>query len=97
MEGVVALAWVRDPDGRRVAMTEHCFDWIASSHPELQIHEREILRTVTDPDRRTKGPRPGEEWFHLSGLGPTRRLRVVVRYERDTGSIITAFAGPFLP
>ena len=53
--------------------------------------DERIFGAVADPDRRVAGPEVGEEWFHSSGFGPSRWLRVVVHYEEDRGRIVTAF------
>lgn len=80
-----------DPDGRRVVLTPDRWLHIRLRHDELNVHLDVILEAVARPDRRARGPRPGEEWFYLEGVGPSRWIRVVVQYEEGRGLIITAF------
>jgi hypothetical protein len=40
---------------------------------------------------------PGEEWFYLRVLGPSRWLKVVVTYREGLGRIHTAFARRAFP
>ena len=84
--------WERlDPDGRRVVLTARNWLHIRLRHDELDVPPDVVLEAVARPDRRAHGPRRGEEWFYLEGVGPTRWIRVVVQYEDGRGLIITAF------
>lgn len=51
----------------------------------------DVLEAVRIPDRRRAGHEPNEEWFYREGVGPSRWIKVVVIYEADRGSVITAF------
>jgi hypothetical protein len=89
------IASVRDPDGRRVVLTEELH--IETGHADLARNLRDIMAAVREPDRRTTGGRAGEEWFLAEGVGPGRWLQVVVHYEGGEGWIVTAFARRFPP
>lgn len=90
---MTVIAEVVDPDRRRVELTAERWGHIIRSdgHPELGHHQADVLRCVRSPDRRLAGRRPGEEWFYAAGRGPSRWLKVVVRYEQDRGAILTCF------
>ncbi len=90
---MTVIAEVVDPDGRRVALTAERWGHIirADGHPELAHHQVHVLGCVRSPDRRLAGRRSGEEWFYAAGRGPSRWLKVVVRYEQDCGAILTSF------
>jgi hypothetical protein len=91
-------ATVVDPDGRTVELTSERWAHITDGHPELARLRDEVLETVRIPSRRWPGPTVGEEWFYREGVGPSRWLKVVVRYEStDRGSIVTAFARRRMP
>lgn len=51
----------------------------------------DVLKAVRTPDRRCIGHESNEEWFYREGVGPSRWIKVVVIYEADRGSVITAF------
>lgn len=92
------LAKVADPDGRRVDLTEERGAHITDGHPELASYRNEVLETVRTPSRRRPGGTLGEEWFYLENVGPSRWLKVVVRYETiERGWIVTAFARRSVP
>jgi hypothetical protein len=92
------IASVVDPDGRIVRLDANRWTHIADGHPELRAHQADILKAVETPSRRVPGRRPDEEWFYLEGNGPSRWLKVVVRYGHGKdGSIVTAFARRSLP
>jgi hypothetical protein len=89
---------VLDPDGRTVELTRERWWHITRGHPELADHQAEVLETVRTPIRRRPGPTVGEEWFYRQNVGPSRWLKVVVRYEAiDRGWIVTAFARRRMP
>jgi hypothetical protein len=93
-----AAATVVDPDGRAVALTEERWAHITDGHPELAHFRDEVLETVRAPDKRLAGPTPGEAWFYKQSVGPSRWLKVVVRYESiERGWIVTAFARRRMP
>jgi hypothetical protein len=92
------IAEVVDPDGRNVVLSEARWEHIAAGHPELDPFQSEVLETVQAPSRRLSGRTLGEEWFYEAEVGPSRWLKVVVRYDATgSGSIITAFARRSLP
>lgn len=92
---MTVLAAVQDPDGRRVELTserwQHIFD-AADGHPELGVHQAEVMRAIQGPDQRHPGRRENEQWFFLRDVGPSRWLQVVVAYEGARGWVVTAFA-----
>lgn len=95
-EGIFAT--VVDPDGRRVDLTEERWAHITDGHPELARYRNEVLETVRAPSRRGRGHTAGEEWFYRERTGPSRWLKVVVRYEATgRGWIVTAFARRSMP
>lgn len=89
-----------DPDGRLVVLSasrwEHIVD-PTSGHPEMTALEIEILAAVRAPDRRRLGHEPNESWFYRADVGPSQWIKVVVVYEGEYGSIITAFPRRFYP
>jgi hypothetical protein len=82
---------VVDPDGRRVVLTFERWRHILDRRPALKGNLEDVLATVAHPVARRRGHRPNEEWFYGAGFGPSRWFRVVVHYEKGTGSITTAF------
>lgn len=91
-------AIVTDPNGRSVHLTEERWGHIVTGHPELESHLADILTVVRKPQHRLQGRSEGEEWLYLDGLGPSRWLKVVVRYgESGDGWIVTAFARRSMP
>ena len=92
------LATVLDPDGRTVELAAERWRHITYGHPELARYRAEVLETVRMPSRRWSGPTVGEEWFYRETVGPSRWLKVVVRYESiDRGWIVTAFGRRRMP
>jgi hypothetical protein len=88
-----AFTTVVDPDGQAIDLTEERWAHITDGHPELTSFRGEVLATVREPDRRLAGRTLGEAWFYKESVGPSRWLKVVVRYESTgRGWIITAFA-----
>jgi hypothetical protein len=95
-DGIIAS--VLDPDGRSVVLSEARWAHITQGHPELRQHRQSVLEAVEAPSRRLSGRRTREEWFYKADVGPSRWLKVVVRYEAaGNGWIITAFARRSLP
>jgi hypothetical protein len=87
-----------DPEGRTVVLTAERWGHITERHPELAAYQTEILDTVRTPSRHRPGPTPGEHWFYRENAGPSRWLKVVVRFESiDHGNILTAFARRSMP
>jgi hypothetical protein len=80
-----------DPDGRRVVLSAERWLHILDDHEELADELHAILRGLGAPARRRLGRWPDEEWFYLTGLGPSRYVKVVVHYVRGEGRVITAF------
>ena len=103
LAGVSVLATTLDPDGRRVDLTEERWGHIVgaspsrSGHPELRPYRDEVMQAIRAPDHGKRGHAPGEEWFYLEGVGPSRFLKVVVAYDEGRGRIITAFARRSMP
>jgi hypothetical protein len=92
------IAEVVDPDGHSVVLSEARWQHIAAGHPELEPFQSEVLEAVRAPSQRLPGRTPGEEWFYKAEVGPSRWLKVVVRYDATgSGSIVTAFARRSLP
>ena len=92
------VATVLDPDGRSVDLTGERWAHITDGHPELAGYRNEVLETVRVPSRRGPGRTLGEEWFYRESVGPSRWLKVVVRYElTGRGWIVTAFARRSMP
>jgi hypothetical protein len=92
------IAEVVDSDGRNVVLSEARWEHITAGHPELEPFQSEVLEAVRAPSRRLPGRTLGEEWFYKAEVGPSRWLKVVVRYDATgSGSIITAFARRSLP
>jgi hypothetical protein len=85
---------ILDPAGRPVVLESsrwaHIIDR-SSGHPEMATLETEILEAVRAPDRFRVGHEPNEGWFYRADVGPSQWIKVVVIYEKDCGSIITAF------
>ena len=93
-----AAVKVVDPDGRMVELTDERWAHIADGHPELTRSRVEVLETVRTPDQRMAGRAVGEAWFYKQHVGPSRWLKVVVRYESSgRGWIVTAFARRRMP
>ena len=85
------LAATRDPDGRRVVLTEDRWQHIKDEHPILVRRMREIMAAVREPTRRLPGHAASEEWYFASEALPRTWLQVVVHYEGGEGWIVTAF------
>jgi hypothetical protein len=91
------VASVIDPDGRAVKLTVERWEHIVTGHPEVATFQDQVMETVAMPSRRRFGP-TGEEWFYGENRGPSRWLKVVVRYDSiDRGRIMTAFARRSMP
>ena len=79
-----------DPEERRVVLTFVAWRHIVDEHGELEVYRAAVLKAVRQPDRRTVGRSPAEEWFYLATVRPTRWIKVVVHYEGREGRIVTA-------
>jgi hypothetical protein len=90
--GTVGAETVFDPDHRPVTLTPATWRHITNGHPELGRHRRDVLHAVRRPTLTIQGPRPDEVWFYLAEAGPSRWLKVVVRFQRSRGLVVTAFA-----
>jgi hypothetical protein len=91
------LVTLTDPSGRRVVLDERGWRHITLDHPELRVHQMTIRQAVEEPAFRHRGRRPNEEWFYLEGVGPSKFLKVVVRYSAGGGRIVTAFPRRSVP
>jgi len=80
-----------DRDGRRVVLDLAVWRHIIDEHPELEPHREATLSAVAEPDHRGSDPRPGRERYWRHGLGPSRRLMVVVDYESVPARVVTAY------
>jgi hypothetical protein len=49
------LAATRDPDGRRVVLTDDRWAHIEQRHPDVAPHLGEVMRAIREPDRRAEG------------------------------------------
>jgi hypothetical protein len=84
---------IRDREGREVLLSPERWQHIVSGHPEIEVYEQEVSRTVESPTAVLSGRDPDEEWLYLEGAGPSRWLKVVVVFDSgERGRIITAFA-----
>lgn len=94
---MAVVASVTDVLGRRVILRSDRWDHIVSGHPEIGAHLEVVLAAVRRPDVWHPGHEQQEEWFYLRDAGPSRWLKVVVLYDHDKGSIVTAFARRRMP
>ncbi len=96
---MTVLGTVHDPDGLVVELTDERWAHIIEpdSHPELTTLQSEVLRAVSAPDERPPAREPNERWYYLSGVGPSRWLKVVVRLQEERAFIVTAFPRRKLP
>jgi hypothetical protein len=94
---LTVLAVVVDPAGRRVELLDDRWKHIVARHPEMEALRDAVLRAVTAPTEQLAGRRPGEQWFYLGDVGPSRWLKVVVNFDAGAGRIITAFPRRTLP
>ena len=83
----------RDPYGRLVVLTRERLDHIRERHPELDDESLVpfLMEAVEVPRELHHGRSSDETWFYLD-RGPSRWIKVVVRFDRHgTGRIITSF------
>jgi hypothetical protein len=84
---------MQDRQGREVLLGDERWRHIVGAHPEIEVYEEEVCRTVESPTATLAGRGPDEEWLYLEGAGPSRWLKVVVVFDSEgSGRIITAFA-----
>jgi hypothetical protein len=88
---------VVDPAGRRIELLADRWKHIVARHPEMAGLWDAVLRAVTAPTEQLAGRRPGEQWFYLADVGPSRWLKVVINFDVGAGWIITAFPRRTLP
>jgi len=82
----------RDPLGRTVHLAPNRWDHIVYGHPYMRPYRESVIRAIASPTEWFDEPRPGQAWFYLQGVGPSRWLKVVVAYdEQSTGHVKTAF------
>ncbi len=87
-----------DPDGVVVRLTKRRWNHVVAGHPELAPFLDAVLTSIRTPTRRMPGRKDDEQWFYVEGVGPSRCLKVVVRYEETGGGrIVTAFARRSMP
>lgn len=85
------LASTRDPDGRRVVLSQEAWNHIREGHPALGRRMREIMAAVREPTRRLPGGDEREEWYFTDEAFANLWVQVVVHYEGGEGWIVTAF------
>jgi hypothetical protein len=86
------LETTRDPLGRTVHLTRERWEHIAYGHSPVAALRAQVMRAVREPTTWTEEKRPGEGWFYLEDVGPSRWLKVVVAYDdKSVGNVITAF------
>jgi hypothetical protein len=91
------LVTLTDPSGRTVVLDERGWEHISGDHPERRVQQAAIVRAVERPTFRLRGRRQGEEWFYLEGIGPSRFMKVVVRYRGNRGRVATAIPRRSIP
>jgi hypothetical protein len=91
------LLTLTDPSGRLVVLDDRGWRHIAGDHPERDVQQTAIVRAVEQPTFRLHGRRQGEEWFYLEGTGPSRFMKVVVRYRGNRGRVATAILRRSIP
>jgi hypothetical protein len=72
-------------------LTEERWRHIKEEHAILATRLREIMTTIREPTRRTRGRPEGEEWYWSDEPFAGLWLQVVVHYEGGEGWIATAF------
>ena len=88
---MTVLTTVTDPDGRPVELTAERWGHIAARHPELATLRGEVLLAVQAPHHRGRDPMPGRERYWRRQPGAFPWLRVVVDFNAEPASIVTAF------
>ncbi|MHB8296267.1 MAG: hypothetical protein ACYDH5_16960 [Acidimicrobiales bacterium] len=84
------------PDRQPIHLSEERWAHIVEGHPELWGWRDRILSILAEPGQVVPGRRPGEEWLYGTG-GPSRWLKVVVQWDDDRATVVTAFARRRMP
>lgn len=85
------IATMIDPQGRTVWLTQERWDHIIGEHREVERHLPVLKQCVEKAEKRTRGKYEDTEKLWLRNAGPAKWFAVVVRYERRTGAIRTAY------
>lgn len=85
------LAETRDPERRRVVLTEERWAHILERHPELARDMDAIMDVVTEPEHRELDRASGRVRYYRRGPGPSRWVRVVVDYRGPIAAVWTSF------
>ncbi len=85
------LAHTFDPQGRLVIFDISCFLHLGDRRPELLEQLDAIMATISEPDVLRSDPTPGRERFYKLHLDGMRWLRVVVDFEPEPATVVTAF------
>jgi hypothetical protein len=64
------LGSTRTPDGDTVVLTVAVWDHILDRHPEMDMHQTEVLETIVSPHLTGDDPRPGRKRFIALESGP---------------------------
>lgn len=93
MEAGELAGEARDATGARVVLPARVWnDKLLRDHPELEAHQADVLRAVSEPDHVAADPVYEDRRRHyLKDAGPSRWLLVVVSYEQEPARIISAF------
>jgi hypothetical protein len=84
--------FVIDPDGRPVVFTEESWQHIVVERPSRPNDVDEILAVVASPDFRELDPIQGRERFYRRRMtDKVRWVRVVVDFDQEPASVVTAF------
>lgn len=81
----------RTPDGAVVVLTAAAWGHILRRHPEMDMHQAEILETVASPHMLVADPKSERKRFYRSGVGPSRWLRVIVDFNQRPARVVSAF------
>jgi hypothetical protein len=86
------IASTISPQGRTVELTERKWAYI-QRHVEMRGELELLLAAIRRPDLQEPDPRPGRERYWLRTQPPFRFrwLRVVVQFDNDVDSVVTAF------
>jgi hypothetical protein len=91
-------AEVEDPWGRRVRLERERWAHIVNRRPTFAALIDIVLEAVEHPDHHIVDARPGEDWYYLADMGPSRWLKVVVAFHGESsGRAITAFPRRAMP
>jgi hypothetical protein len=91
-------AEIEDLWGRRVRLEHERWAHIVHTRPILAVLIDNVLEAVEHPDHHIVDARPGEDWYYLADVGPSRWLKVVVAFHGESsGRVITAFPRRSMP